>query len=610
MGSKTNAQTTGPLSGPAACLLLLTTLVALLVSACGGSSGGGAAPPGPLPPPVGSTELDLLLVNPGDGLTRIQGAAGEGTFGVPVAGGFDCDGDGLIDYAMASMRASPLTRPFAGEVYLVFGDGTIGETIDTGVPNPRFLTIAGGGPSEAAGSEIWMDDVTGDGIGDLLIARQNFRAANPDRIGAGALSVVVGGPQLRSQAVGGLVLDVSNPPPGVEILTIHGAATLDRLGIWVRTGDVTGDGIADFLVGADQEDEDFELNRGAAYLVRGGAHLARTMTVDLAGFGSSPLFGLIAKITPPQGANGFHFGATVNIADLDNNGRSEVLIAAALNRSGASLLAEDAPTGSAESTGGSPRGTLYIAWDDNFGTDPTWPSGFSFVTDDSAPGTITSISGGQVINIFSNRFFGEEILGGLDYDGDGEPDLFVGDITASAQVNRASAGTGHIFFSAPDLKDLTFALDNPPAELRITTIFGPEAGVISSDTSLHGDFDMDGIADLGVAAPLASPEQRQVAGSIYVLWGRAGAWPEFVDLGPNLQPDPAELRISEILGAFGTNGADAGDTLGYSAAAGDLDADGRIDLILNEMRGNGASPAAIDVGNLIVISGSLMSQFK
>lgn len=595
-------------------LLLLTTLIALVCNACGGSSGGGTSPippPAPLPPPpAGLSELDLLVINPGDGLTRLHGAAGPGDFGVPVAGGFDCDGDGLIDYGMASMRASPLGRQFAGEVYLVFGDGTIGQTIDTAVPNPQFLTIAGGGPSEAAGNEIWMDDVTGDGIGDLIIGRQNFRASGPDRIGAGALSIVVGGPQLRIEAVGGLILDISNPPAGIDVLTLHGAAELDRLGIWMRTGDVTGDGIADLLVGADQEDDALELNRGAAYVIRGGAHLASGMNIDLANFGATALFGHIAKITPPQGANGYHLGATVNIADLDNNGRSEVLLAATLNRSGASIQAEDAPAGSAESTGGSPRGTLYIAWDDNFGTDITWPVGFTFATDSSAPGSITSISGAQIINLFSNRSFGEEILGGLDYDGDGESDLFVGDITASALVNRSAAGTGHIFFSASDLKGLTFALDTPPATLRVTTILGPEGGVISSDTSLHGDFDADGIADLGVAAPLASPDGRQVAGSVYVLWGQSGPWPEFVDLEASLQPDPLELRITEILGAFGTDGADNGDTLGYSAATGDLDADGRIDLILNEMRGNGASPGTIDVGNLIVISGALMSQFK
>ena len=128
-----------------------------------------------------STDSDLLL--------RLSGSTGSGASGVPVAAGSDCDGDGFQDYAMAAMRASPLGRSGAGEVYLVFGDGTISGNLDTALSQPRVLKIAGVGISEASGSEIWMDDVTGDGIGDLLIARQNHAPDNT-RPGAGALSIV------------------------------------------------------------------------------------------------------------------------------------------------------------------------------------------------------------------------------------------------------------------------------------------------------------------------------------------------------------------------------------------------------------------------------------
>ena len=66
---------------------------------------------------------------------------------------------------------------------------------------------------------------------------------------------------------------------------------------------------------------------------------------------------------------------------------------------------------------------------------------------------------------------------------------------------------------------------------------------------------------------------------------------------------PSVVRIAEIHGAQGTDGTDDGDTLGYSAAAGDIDEDGRTDLITNEMVGNGIQPNTTDVGNLIVIDG-------
>ncbi len=64
-----------------------------------------------------------------------------------------------------------------------------------------------------------------------------------------------------------------------------------------------------------------------------------------------------------------------------------------------------------------------------------------------------------------------------------------------------------------------------------------------------------------------------------------------------------------LFGANGqTSGDDTGDTLMYSAATGDLNGDGLDDLILNEMRGNGVAPAALDVGNLLIISGARITK--
>ncbi|GAG77141.1 unnamed protein product, partial [marine sediment metagenome] len=47
-------------------------------------------------------------------------------------------------------------------------------------------------------------------------------------------------------------------------------------------------------------------------------------------------------------------------------------------------------------------------------------------------------------------------------------------------------------------------------------------------------------------------------------------------------------------------GGGGGDVLCYSAASGDMNNDGVIDLIVNEMQGDGSSVA--DVGNLLIIN--------
>ena len=415
--------------------------------------------------------IDLAEVSPEDGLLRrVHGATGEGRFGLPVAGGGDVDGDGFVDYAVAFMRASPFGQFSAGEVDLVFGDGTTAGVVDTAQDDARVLRFAGTQVDETAGSEIWLDDVTGDGLGDLLISRQNY---TPDgsRLGAGALTVVVGGPALRTQATSLEIVDLAAPPAVVTLTTFVGANELDRLGIWARTGDVTGDGIADIVVGADQEDLGGELNRGAAYVIRGGPHLAVGGVFDLADPALTTIAEHIARITPPAGSAGYHFGATCQIADLDGNGRAEVLIAATINRAGATLEADGAPPGSAEPSGGAPDGTLYIAWDDNFSSDP-WPAGFSFDIA-ASPGARTIING-EIANVS----FGEEILGGGDFDLDGRADLFIGDLVAdgTSPPSRPSSGLGHVFFGADQLKDLDFDLQSPPPGLVITRLRAENPG--------------------------------------------------------------------------------------------------------------------------------------
>ena len=548
-----------------------------------------------------SAVVDLRDLPTTDGLARVYGSAGVGSFGVPVAGGVDCDDDGHADLALSSMTASPLGRTAAGQVFLVFGDGTVSGTLDTGTASERILAILGDGPSENAGSEIWMDDVTGDGLGDLLIARQNF---SPDagRLGAGALTIVAGGAALRTRAAALAPLDLRSPPAEIPVLTLIGAQAFGRLGSWIRTGDVTGDGVAEIVVGADQESGAGEPHHGAAYVVRGGAHLAAGGTVDLADFGATVLAGHLVRLVPPAGSAEDHFGATCQVADLDGNQRAEVLIAAALNRAGATLLADGAPPGSAHGSGGTPRGTVYVAWDDNFPSG-AWAPGLTFdVT--LGPGSHSVVHGGA-----RNRSFGEEILAGLDYDGDGRADLFVGDIVGDGTVaqTRPASGSGHVLYDAATLKGLTFDLDTAPVALASTTFLGPAAGTITADTAAHGDLDGDGIADLGLASPLATVLGRASAGAFHVVHGQQARWPALVDLAPGALPAPGDARVTAIYGGHGTVGSDAGDVLGYSAAAADLDGDGKVDLITNEMLGNGPTPATEDVGNMIVVGGALIA---
>jgi hypothetical protein len=558
--------------------------------------------------PIGSTNLEDVA--PSDGIyRRVLGSVGSGASGVPVAGGFDVDKDGKNDYAMAAMRAAPQGRNRAGQVFLVLGDNTISGLVDTALDDPSVLEIHGDQVQENAGSEIWMADVTGNGYGygDLIICRQNY-SPDENRIGAGALTLIPANPLLRTMAAEGTVLDLRNPPENLPILNIVGAMAGSRLCIWARNGDVTGDGIDDLAIGADQEQTNGNTHAGAVYLVRGGDWLLTAADIDLADFGTVAA-GNIARIKPraiagDDNPDEYHFGATLQLADLDGNSKAEVIAAAALNRSGA---AQQPVGGIAHSSGGTDNGTLYIAWDDNF--TGNWIPAPDFVIDQGA-GSYSIISGGSNSESSpgpDNDAFGEEILGGLDYDNNGSIDLFVGDLTADGYQSeiRNNAGLAHVIYDAEDsLRNTEIELDTPPEGFAMATFLGPKSSAIAGDTALHGDFNDDGIADLAVSSPMDSPSGVINAGTLHIVLGKTGKWPVFSDLQPGNFPSSADVQIHEIYGGSGLGGSGGGDVLCYSAASGDMNNDGVIDLIVNEMQGDGSS--TVDAGNLLIINSRMI----
>lgn len=546
-------------------------LKALLIAWLGGTAASAQ--------PAAVLDLAAMTTDGGD-LSRVLGASGSGSFGVPVTPAADMDGDGFADTAIAFLTASPGGVYRAGEVDLVFGDDTVSGTLDTAFDSARVLRIYGEQATETAGSEVWSADVTGDGRADLLICRQNYSPVG--RIGAGALSIVVGKPGLRSYAATLQPLLLAAPPAAAKVTTVLGDPAGGRFCVWLRTGDVDGDGTDDVVVGADQESTGLASHHGAVYVLRGGAHLAAGGTYNLDDWAqgmASPLAGLVARVAYPETAHA-HFGATCLIADLDGNGRGEVLAAATLNRAGAGI----APAGGiAHASGGVGSGQLTIVWDDNFSG--TWPSHFE-LTVDALPGSQTKINGG-----LENVNFGEEMVGGLDFDGDTTADVFVGDLTGDGTPGstRFRSGLGYLFYGAASLKGLSFSMNSPPMGVDFTKILGPAQGALGADTAARGDFNGDGLGDLVFCSPHASPQGRTSAGVTHLFLGRAGGWPATVDIAS--LPAPAVLETIEI------QGAKVGDTLCYSGAAGDLDGDGRPEIVLNEMLGDGSS--AVDVGNLI-----------
>ncbi len=193
---------------------------------------------------------------------------------------------------------------------------------------------------------------------------------------------------------------------------------------------------------------------------------------------------------------------------------------------------------------------------------------------------------------------------------DGFPGLFVGDLVGTVpsiggETGRTQAGLGYVFYNAATLRGLIFDMNSPPADVKLTKVYGHILGAIGADTMAHGDFVNDGIADLACGNPHDAPQMREGAGSVHVFYGQPGGWPEIIDLKEGNLPDLAEMRIVRI------DGGAAHDTLCYSASAGLIDGDNHVDLIINEMTGNGIpksvdgmTTVSVDVGNMVILSGA------
>ncbi len=180
-----------------------------------------------------------------------------------------------------------------------------------------------------------------------------------------------------------------------------------------------------------------------------------------------------------------------------------------------------------------------------------------------------------------------------DVNGDGIADFVFGAPTASGPSNaRANAGEVYIVFGRRHWAT--------PVDLRTTTPDVTIYGVDPSDTAgsalAVGDFDGDGLKDIAIGARFADgpSNTRTSAGEVYLLRGRR-TWPATIDLR-----SADTTRTNADATVFG---ADAGDQLGKSLAFGDINGDGKDDLIMGAPAGDGKNNQVPGCGDVYVVFG-------
>ncbi|MDB9525985.1 hypothetical protein PN498_08305 [Oscillatoria sp. CS-180] len=315
---------------------------------------------------------------------------------------------------------------------------------------------------------------------------------------------------------------------GSNGFVLNGIDADDSLGNSVsEAGDVNGDGIDDFIIGAPGADN----TAGASYVV----------------FGSNTSFNAQFDLSTLNGSNGFVING---IAAEDFSGVS-VSAAGDINGDGVDDLIIGA-SGRNNQTGES-----YVV----FGTDAGFDAQFNLATLNGSNGFI--LDGVSVADLS-----GASVSGAGDVNGDGIDDLIIGAPNTNAN-GKTYAGESYVVFgSNTGFSD----------RLNLATLDGNNGFVLEGSgaadfsggsVSGAGDVNGDGIDDLIVGADRADSNGNR-SGESYVVFG--------TDEGFEARLDLAALNGSN---GFAIAGVDRADRSGFSVSgAGDINGDGINDLII------------------------------
>ena len=173
-----------------------------------------------------------------------------------------------------------------------------------------------------------------------------------------------------------------------------------------------------------------------------------------------------------------------------------------------------------------------------------------------------------------------------DVNGDGTDDVLVGARFATPAGGTAGTGEAYVIFGSSSLEG---TLDIAQGQQDFT-IAGASAGDYLGYALTAGDVNGDGIADIIAAASAASPDAaRSNAGEAYVVLGS----PELggrIDVAQNQQD-------------FTILGAEAEDLLANFAAAGDVNGDGKDDILLGTHKADGPDNGRTDGGEAYIVFG-------
>jgi Ca2+-binding RTX toxin-like protein len=372
--------------------------------------------------------------------------------------------------------------------------------------------IGGSAASDVSGYSVASaGDLNGDGFDDIIVSSPG---ADPHGNSSGASYVVFGKASGFASSFDLGSLDGRNG------FRLSGELAGDLAGTSVASaGDVNGDGRPDLIIGAIGADPNGNFS-GTSYVVFGTAS-GFGPNLDLSGLDGSNGFKIHG------GAGGSFSGLSVASGDVNNDGHTDLIVAANSNYNGA------------------------------------------FVVFGGASGFAPSLS---LANLDEEDGFrinaGANSVASGDVNGDGFADVIVGDGSASPDGTTVPGAAYVVFGKAGGFAataDVS-ALDGANGFRLLGATNDDRTG---ASVAVAGDINGDGFADIIIGAPRADPNGNY-SGAAYVVFGKASGFASSID-----------LAALDGANGFKLNGVSAESRAGRSVgSAGDVNGDGFDDLVV------------------------------
>lgn len=382
----------------------------------------------------------------------VVGATDGDWLGYSVALG-DVTGDGRVDLVIGVPGGDGPANigTDRGEVLVFYGGAGWSGTADLATATPNAI-LYGRDDGDRLGWTVAVGDVDGDSVGDVVAGAP--QGDGPGNIGTsrGEVYVFTGGTSLS----GTIDLAIAN-----ATCVIYGTDNGDEWGDGIAVGEVTGNGVADVVLGARFGDGPANVGnaRGEVAVVAGSTSLPSV--VDLAG--TAPT----CRIYGADDAD--ELGRSLAVGDVDGDGMGDVIVGAYLADGPANI--------------GTDRGEVVV-----IRGGVSLPATLDLAT---APPTLI------VYGADDNDFLGFAVAV-ADVDRDGTADLWLGANGADGPANALpDAGEAVLLISPgaplPSVIDLATAI---PA----LTLHGTDAGDRLGRAVSAGDTNGDGLPDLSAAA--------------------------------------------------------------------------------------------------------------